>query len=73
MTKIMFVLELFRSRKLVHVVAVEMITDGPAELRYPHASTLCGVLVRSEPRDLGLSRVTCPRCAARAASLVAQS
>ena len=72
MTKIACVLWLTRSRKLVHVAAVEIISDGPAELRYSHAAALCGVLVRSEPRDLDLSRATCPRCAARAASLVAQ-
>jgi hypothetical protein len=72
MSKLVGVLQITRSRKLLHVVPVEVISDGPHEAWFIHSRSLCGVHVTSEPEDLDLTLATCARCSARADSLAQQ-
>jgi hypothetical protein len=73
MTKFMGTLQIVTSRKLAHVVAVEIITDDCVEVSFPHDRTLCGVLVRSGVQDIDVSLATCARCTSRADALISQS
>jgi hypothetical protein len=73
MTKLACLLQLVTSRVLVHVVTVEVISDGSAEIFYPSERTLCGQLVRGELEDRDVSEATCGRCTTRADRLIEES